>query len=51
MTSENCLTVESLYGCHYFFGKLYDEHGVENDQKLLSYQSFEMSVLSICHGY
>ena len=35
MTSENCLTVESLYGCPYFFGKLYDEHVVENDQKFL----------------
>ena len=42
MTSENCLTVESLYGCPYFFGKLYDEQenekllsAVENDQKFL----------------
>ena len=42
MTSENCLTVESLYGCPYFFGKLYYEQvnenllsAVENDQTFL----------------
>ena len=47
MTSENCLTIESLYGCPYFFGKLCGEQAnekllsaVENNRKFLCFLLF-----------